>query len=65
MHQRWHYDDLAGRLLQRMVTEDSDGDGRLADQWTVLNLPAIAEPWSQAVDPDAAIGGEERLVEGR
>ena len=42
MHQRWHFDDLAGRLLMRMATG--------ADQWTVLNLPAIAEPWSQHVD---------------
>lgn len=39
MHQRWHYDDLAGRLLRRMV-EDED-----TDQWEVLSLPAIAEPF--------------------
>jgi len=44
MHQRWHFDDLAGRLLQRMVEDEA------ADQWTVLNLPAIAEPWAQHVD---------------
>lgn len=40
MHQRWHADDLAGRLLKRMVSEDG------ADQWVVLNLPAIAEEWA-------------------
>jgi predicted phage terminase large subunit-like protein len=34
---RWHHDDLAGRLLQRM-TKDAD-----ADQWEVVRLPAIAD----------------------
>jgi predicted phage terminase large subunit-like protein len=34
MMQRWHEDDLAGRLLR---------DQSRADQWTVLNLPALAE----------------------
>ncbi len=34
---RWHEDDLAGRLLDAMK-EDSP-----ADQWTVLNFPAINE----------------------
>lgn len=33
---RWHEDDLAGRLLERMKQED-------AEQWTVLTLPAICE----------------------
>lgn len=33
---RWHEDDLAGRLLERMKVEDGD-------QWTVLSLPAICE----------------------
>lgn len=32
---RWHEDDLAGRLL-RAARED-----KLADQWTVISLPAI------------------------
>lgn len=32
---RWHEDDLSGRLLQEMA------EG--ADQWRVINLPAIAE----------------------
>jgi predicted phage terminase large subunit-like protein len=33
---RWHEDDLAGRLLKEM----HDG----GEQWTVIDLPAIAEP---------------------
>ncbi len=49
MHQRWHNDDLAGRLVRRMVEEDG------ADQWTVLNLPAIAEPWAGAVEAEEVI----------
>jgi predicted phage terminase large subunit-like protein len=46
MHQRWHSDDQAGRLLRRMVEEEG------ADQWTVLNLPAVAEDWSAEIEPD-------------
>lgn len=41
---RWHADDLAGRLIKQ-AEEDPD-----ADQWVVLNLPAIAEadePWGR------------------
>lgn len=34
---RWHEDDLAGRLLRLMEADPA------ADQWTVLNFPAIAE----------------------
>lgn len=34
---RWHYDDLAGYLLDK-----ADGDKK-ADQWTVIDLKAIAE----------------------
>jgi predicted phage terminase large subunit-like protein len=34
-HTRWHRDDLAGKLLVKQAERD-------ADQWTVLNLPAIA-----------------------
>ncbi len=49
MHQRWHEDDLAGRLLKRMA----DGSG---DNWRIVNLPAIAEPW--AVD----VPGDEQLA---
>jgi predicted phage terminase large subunit-like protein len=44
MHQRWHEDDLAGRLLKRQVLEDG------ADQWVVLNLPALAEEWAGGVE---------------
>jgi len=49
MHQRWHADDQAGRLLKRMVSEDG------ADQWVVLNLPAIAEDWAEKVEADEVI----------
>jgi len=49
MHQRWHEDDLAGRLLKRMVDESPDADADIADQWVVLSLPAIAEPWAGRV----------------
>lgn len=45
MHQRWHEDDLAGRLLRQMVEEPD------ADRWTVLCLPAVAEEWAQYIDP--------------
>lgn len=42
---RWHSDDLAGRLLKK-------GDEDLeAEQWTVLNLPAIAEAPVPSYDP--------------
>jgi hypothetical protein len=34
---RWHEDDLAGRLLRLAETDPA------ADQWEVLNFPAIAE----------------------
>ena len=34
MMQRWHEDDLAGRLLRDMAT---------ADKWTVISMPALAE----------------------
>lgn len=49
MHQRWHEDDLAGRLLRRMVEQDE------ADQWTVLCLPAIAEDWAEQVEAEEVI----------
>jgi predicted phage terminase large subunit-like protein len=41
---RWHEDDLAGRLLRNM--RDDPG----ADQWTVLNFPAMAEADRHAED---------------
>ena len=42
---RWHEDDLAGRLL-RLAESDP-----VADQWTVLNFPAIAEAVRHPDDP--------------
>jgi predicted phage terminase large subunit-like protein len=42
---RWHEDDLAGRLL---AAAKADPD---ADQWTVLNLPAVAEEPVAPYDP--------------
>jgi len=47
---RWHDDDLAGRLL-KLAKEDST-----ADQWTILNLPAIAEA-PQMKHDQRTIGG--------
>ena len=40
---RWHPDDLAGRLLKAMASDPE------ADQYTVLNLPAI---WEKPEPPD-------------
>jgi predicted phage terminase large subunit-like protein len=34
-HTRWHRDDLAGRILLKMAEESGE-------QWTILNLPALA-----------------------
>lgn len=42
---RWHEDDLAGRLL-RVAQEDPK-----ADQWDVLQFPAIAEGELHPLDP--------------
>lgn len=47
MHTRWHPDDLAGELLKRMTRDP------LADQWTVLDLPALA------MEPDGYALSEE------
>jgi predicted phage terminase large subunit-like protein len=44
---RWNDDDLVGRLLS-LAAKDPD-----ADQWTVLNLPAIAESDPTELDPRA------------
>lgn len=35
-HTRWHSDDLAGRLIQRMIIDP------LAAQWEIVDLPALA-----------------------
>jgi len=48
MHQRWHEDDLAGRLIRRMLEEDG------ADRWTILCLPALAEEWAAEVEVEDA-----------
>lgn len=42
---RWHEDDLAGRLLQQ-AQENPD-----ADQWEVVNYPAVAEEPLHETDP--------------
>jgi predicted phage terminase large subunit-like protein len=42
---RWHQDDLVGRLL-RIADDDPD-----ADQWVVVNLPAIKEGPPDEDDP--------------
>lgn len=42
---RWHEDDLAGRLLKQ-AEEDPE-----AEQWTVINYPAIAEEPMDKTDP--------------
>lgn len=49
---RWHADDLPGRLLARAA---EDG---LADQWTVLRLPALAEGPGQRHEGDPREEGE-------
>lgn len=41
---RWHMEDLAGMLLKLMVEDP------LADRWTVICLPAMAEEWAGGVD---------------
>lgn len=40
MATRWHYDDLTGRLIDKMTTEDGE-------KWQVINYPAIAEEEEQ------------------
>lgn len=42
---RWHEDDLAGRLLKQ-AEEDPE-----AEQWTIINYPAIAEDPIDKTDP--------------
>lgn len=43
---RWHEDDLAGILLEKMKQGDE-----FADQWEVVNLPAIKEANDNPIDP--------------
>jgi phage terminase large subunit-like protein len=56
MHTRWHPDDLAGVLMKQMV-----GDP-LADQWTVVNLPALAYEESEYPTNDEQF--KENLLRG-
>lgn len=42
---RWHDDDLAGRLLTKMRKN------KLADQWDILELPAVREDMQNEIDP--------------
>lgn len=42
MHTRWHPDDLAGRVLEKLAEGEDAELGGLT--WTHLNLPALAEP---------------------
>ena len=43
---RWHEDDLAGRLLD--LAQSDPG----ADQWAIVNFPAIREPGDPATEED-------------
>jgi len=45
MHTRWHEDDLVGRLLEHQKHNPD------ADQWEVINLPAIADGELHPRDP--------------
>lgn len=48
MHTRWHPDDLAGRRLRAMGSDDP-----LVDQYTVLDMPALAwGPEELAASPE-------------
>ncbi|RZL29651.1 MAG: terminase [Sphingomonas sp.] len=42
---RWHEDDLVGRLVEQANNDPE------ADQWTVINLPAIKEDPAGEMDP--------------
>jgi predicted phage terminase large subunit-like protein len=54
---RWHEDDLVGRLLAASGGADSsDGSGQAALPWTVLRLPALAEPQEVRDDNDRRCG---------
>ena len=54
---RWHEDDLVGRLLAASGGADSsDGSGQAALPWTVLRLPALAEPQEIRDDNDRRCG---------
>lgn len=42
---RWHEDDLAGRLIAAAKADPT------ADQWAILNMPAIRETMTDKLDP--------------
>jgi len=57
-HTRWHRDDLAGRLLQKMAD-------RAADQWEVLCLPAISmEQGARSREQEATQSAEQGAGSG-
>lgn len=56
MQTRWHADDLSGRLLKAMATD------ALADQWTVLCLPALAEAWPPAATATVEVQDEDPVA---
>jgi predicted phage terminase large subunit-like protein len=49
---RWHEDDLAGRLLEKMRADPE------ADQWVIVNLPALKEGAANECDDDPREVGE-------
>ncbi|MBK9526869.1 MAG: phage terminase large subunit [Acidobacteria bacterium] len=53
---RWHEDDLAGRLLREMQ-EDED-----AEQWEVINFPAIAEDERRGEEERRRAGDELSII---
>ncbi len=59
MHTRWDEDDLAGRLL---TAAERDPE---ADQWVVLNLPALYEPGLTGLLPEDPRGPGDPLWPAR
>lgn len=55
---RWHVDGLSGRLLARMVEDE------LADEFEVLNLPAIWEPPAVPAEKTFYMYQREQMKEG-
>jgi predicted phage terminase large subunit-like protein len=49
---RWHEDDLAGRLL----AHDQELDEADREGWSVLELPAVAEPGDERADGEDPLG---------
>ena len=64
MNTRWHEDDLTGQLLARETTDNPELDA-LAEGWTILDFPAIAEkPEDRPVYPDTCTVVAEWRVPG-